>query len=279
MRPAILVLGAGDMGSAVAHALHEAGWAVAIRDDPAPAHPRRGMAFADALWDGRAELAGVGAMRVDTGAALRDALADGRAIAVTALSLDAVLAAQDFAAAIDARMRKRSTPPDRRGLAALVLGLGPGFVAGGNCHLAVETSWEAPGRLIEAGPTLPLRGEPRAIAGVGREPAVYAPAGGVLRTARRIGERVTAGEAVATIDGIVLRAPVGGCLRGLVRDNVTVTKDAKVLEVDPRGDPALCFGIGERPRLVAAAVAEVLAARLPAAPESMAARSVVGAHP
>jgi xanthine dehydrogenase accessory factor len=145
--------------------------------------------------------------------------------------------------------------------------------------LAVETSWEAPGRLIEAGPTLPLRGEPRAIAGVGRETAVYAPAGGVLRTARRIGERVTAGEAVATIDGIVLRAPVGGCLRGLVRDNVTVAKDAKVLEVDPRGDPALCFGIGERPRLVAAAVAEVLAARLPAAPESMAARSVVGAHP
>jgi xanthine dehydrogenase accessory factor len=74
MRPGILVLGAGDMGSAIAHALFGAGFAVAIADDPAPAHPRRGMAFADALWDGRAELAGAGAMRVDTGAALWDAL-------------------------------------------------------------------------------------------------------------------------------------------------------------------------------------------------------------
>ena len=52
MKGSVLVLGAGDMGSAVAHALHAAGWPVAIQDDPAPAHPRRGMAFADALWDG-----------------------------------------------------------------------------------------------------------------------------------------------------------------------------------------------------------------------------------
>jgi hypothetical protein len=73
----------------------------------------------------------------------------------------------------------------------------------------------------------------------------------------------------------VLLAAVGGCLRGLVRDNVTVAKDAKVVEVDPRGDPALCFGIGERPRLVAASVAELLAARLPAVPDRIAS----GSHP
>jgi nucleoside-diphosphate-sugar epimerase len=58
MKGRILILGTDGMGSAVAHALHAAGWAVAIQDDPAPAHPRRGMAFADALRDREAELAG-----------------------------------------------------------------------------------------------------------------------------------------------------------------------------------------------------------------------------
>ena len=55
-------------------------------------------------------------------------------------------------------------------------------------------------------------------------------------------------------------APLPGVLRGLVRDGVRVPAGTKVVEVDPRGDPALCFGLGERPRRAAAAVAVVLAA-------------------
>jgi hypothetical protein len=48
-------------------------------------------------------------------------------------------------------------------------------------------------------------------------------------------------------------------LRGLVRDGVPVAAGAKLAEVDPRGDPALCFGLGERPRRIAEAVAALLA--------------------
>lgn len=43
-----------------------------------------------------------------------------------------------------------------------------------------------------------------------------------------------------------------------MREGVMVRQGAKVLEVDPRGDPALCFGLGERPRRVAEAVRGVL---------------------
>lgn len=267
---AALVLGAGDVGSAVAHALHSAGFAVAIADGAEPAHPRRGMAFADAFWDGSAELAGLRAVLA------RDEVALGRILdareAVTATSLPAakVLAVRPFAALVDARMRKRAVPPDVRGLTPLSVGLGPGFVAGVNCDVAVETSWEALGQVVHAGATLPLRGEPRPIDGIGRERALYAPQAGLFRTARRIGDTVAAGAIVAELDGLPLRAPLAGVLRGLVRDGVRVAAGAKVVEVDPRGDPRLCFGIGERPGRIASAVRAVLlaAAGAPAAPTS-----------
>ena len=59
MTQRILVLGSGDVGSAVAHQLFVQGIDIVLLDDPAPAHLRRGMAFADAWFDGTDMLDGV----------------------------------------------------------------------------------------------------------------------------------------------------------------------------------------------------------------------------
>ena len=59
----VLVRGTGDVASAVAHALYGAGCCVALHDVANPAHTRRGMAFVDALYDGKSELSGVFAKR------------------------------------------------------------------------------------------------------------------------------------------------------------------------------------------------------------------------
>ncbi len=61
----ILVRGSGDIGSAVAHHLFQAGYGVAIHESVQPTVPRRKMAFADAVFDGEATLDGVQARRVD----------------------------------------------------------------------------------------------------------------------------------------------------------------------------------------------------------------------
>ena len=61
----ILVRGVGDIGSAVAHRLFREGYGVVIHDDPKPTMTRRGMAFADAAFDGHAVLDGVRAVRAD----------------------------------------------------------------------------------------------------------------------------------------------------------------------------------------------------------------------
>ena len=74
----VLVRGVGDVGSAVAVILHRAGYGVALHDEPATPTPRRGMAFADAIFDGWATLDGLTAIRVQTPAELRHALNAGR---------------------------------------------------------------------------------------------------------------------------------------------------------------------------------------------------------
>jgi xanthine dehydrogenase accessory factor len=249
----VLIRGCGDVGSAVAHLLLRSGHEVVVHDVALPAAPRRGMAFADAIFDGACELAGVRARRVDEVSALRDGAVE--EVLVTTAGLDEVLAALEPDVLVDARMRKRAQPERQRGLAALTIGLGPSFVAGETTDLAIETQWgDDLGAVVEQGPTKALGGEPRTFEGHARDRFIYAPVAGVMRTQAQIGQPVRAGAVVASIDGEPLRAPLDGILRGLVHDGVPVDARAKVLEVDPRGDLTKVFGIGPRPRRIAEGV-------------------------
>jgi xanthine dehydrogenase accessory factor len=239
------------VGSAVAVVLHRAGYGVAIHEIAAPFAPRRGMAFADAVFDGSCELDGVTARRVDDVDALADAVRGagaGAEIAVTTGDLGAVLRALAPAVLVDARMRKRARPESQLDLAPLTIGLGPNIVAGETTHLAIETQWgDDLGTVLQAGATRALGGEPRSFEGHGRDRFVYAPVAGVLRTSARIAQRVITGEVVATIGEQELRAPLDGILRGLTHDGVPVEQGTKVVEVDPRGDVSKVVGLGPRP--------------------------------
>jgi xanthine dehydrogenase accessory factor len=145
---AVLVRGANDVASAVAHRLFTAGYAVVLHEEAEPTAARRGMAFADAVFDGSAELEGVTAVRVDGPASAVRLLRDREAVPLAVGDLAALVAAVRPHVLVDAWMRKRAVPEDQRGLAPLVVGLGPNFVAGGNVDLAVETSWADLGRLV-----------------------------------------------------------------------------------------------------------------------------------
>ncbi len=262
----VVILGVNDVASAVAHRLWTAGYPVVSVSEPAPAVTRRRMAFADAVFDGEAELEGVRCRRVADPVEAERLLADRSAIPlVVGWTPAALVAALRPMVLVDARMRKRAQPEHLRGLVPLTVGLGPGFVAGDHVDVAVETSWEALGLVRWQGANLPLAGEPREIGGRRRERYVYAPLAGRWRSERRIGELVAVGEAVAWIevDGdrrVEVRAPLAGAIRGLVRDGVWVEAGAKVLEIDPRGAEGQWQGIGERPRRIAEGVLAALAA-------------------
>jgi xanthine dehydrogenase accessory factor len=255
---AVLVRGSGDVGSAVAVVLVRAGYWVVLHDEPAPAATRRGMAFADAIFDGLAKLENVCARAIASVAELDRVLAAGE-VPIAICPFEKLLRAMTWHAVVDARMRKRAVPELQRGIAPLTIGLGTNFIAGGNVDLAIETSWgDQLGAVVHTGPTLPLKGEPQPIGGVARGRYVYAPVAGRFDTPYRIGDRVEQGTVMATIGGTSLRAPLAGVIRGLTHDGVIVAERAKVLEIDPRGDPTAVFGLGVRPKLIAEGVLSAL---------------------
>jgi len=264
----MVVLGAGDVGSAIALLLHRAGPAVVLCDEVAPAWPRRGMAFTDAWYLGSAELDGEAALFCASVKSIPAVLDHHRHIAATTWSWRGVAEALGAVALVDARMRKRSESDDLRTEALTTVGLGPGFVAGANVDVAVETArGERLGAVIDAGPTLPFAGEPLEICGIGRQRFVHAPAAGRFMTDRRIAGRVVKGEIVGAVGAQVVVAPLDGVLRGLSARGARIAAGAKVVEVDPRGEPSLCYGPGERPLAIARGVVAALMARgmLPAA--------------
>ena len=243
----VLVRGANDIGSAVAHRLYRSGLRVVLHDDPAPAHPRRGMAFTDAFFTGTAELEGVTARL----AVAFDAFKMNDGLPVTALPLHELLSVLRPDVVVDARMRKRAVPDDLRAIAAISIGLGPGFEAGRNCSVAIETAWgDALGQVVRGGPTLALAGEPRVLGDAGRERFVYAPQAGLWRTTLGIGAPVHAGQVVGRLDDRDVAAPISGALRGLAHDGAAVRVQQKIIEVDPRVPPEV-QGLGLRPSIIA----------------------------
>ena len=260
----ILVRGSGDVASAVAHRLFVLGHRVLIHELAQPTHIRRGMAFTDAVFDGKADLAGVWAKCPRTEADLARMLACGRAIPVFTGALAEALDLLHPDVLVDARMQKRSQPDAQIGLAPLVIGLGPNFTAGQNVDVAIETAWGASlGHILHAGTTQPLAGEPRVIEGLGRERCVYAQEAGILHARVAIGDWIDAGAAVATLNDSTITAPISGHVRGICHGEVAVAAGTKILEIDPRRENASLFGLGERPLRIADAVLKAVEARSP----------------
>lgn len=259
----IVVRGTGDVGSAVASVLFCAGHSVVLHDASSPSYTRRGMAFVDALYQKTADLEGLLAKRARSLQDLAFMLRCRRAVPVIDAPLEKLVAEVKPQVLVDARMRKHDWPEAQRGHAPLTIGLGPNFEAGINVDIAIETQWgDELGAVIRAGSTRALAGEPQPIEGHARERYVYAPAAGTFATRFNIGDVVEKGQEVARIGETPVYAPLSGCLRGVTHDRASVSKGAKIIEVDPRGDVRAAHGLGERPRRIAEGVLKAIEEKL-----------------
>jgi len=261
-RRVVVIAGAGDVGSAVALTLHRAGFAAILCDDVDPPWSRRGMAFTDAWYVGTATLEEGAAVFCASVKSLPAVVHGQRLIGATTWSWTGVAAVLGAVAIVDARMKKRHASDDLRARVppgVRTIGIGPGFAAGANVDVAVESAWgERMGAVIAEGPTLAFEGEPHPLGGSGRERFVYAPHAERFATGRRIGDPVQRGEIVGALGRTALAAPLAGVLRGLAANGARVAEGGKIIEVDPRGDPTLCFGLGERPAAIARGVLSAL---------------------
>lgn len=265
--PVALLLGTGDIPSAIARTLFLDGWGVVLLRDSMVPVLRRGMSFDDALENLPAELDGVAATAASNPETLT-ALALARH-GVVAANLDpAVVTASCPHLAtvlIDARMRKYAVQADLRPLAPCTVGIGPGFVANGNVHVAIETLPGHEGAVVIAGPTATPTGKAEPLGGAGAERFVYAFAAGAWKPQVPLGASIRRGTMIGLLDGEQVVAPIDGCVRGLVRPAPGgVARGSKLVEIDPRPE-APWRGVPVRAKRIAAGVQAALSALTPLA--------------
>jgi acetyltransferase-like isoleucine patch superfamily enzyme len=257
-RPLAVILGTNEIASAVAVKLRKADFDVILSHDPHPPVIRRGMAFYDSLFDDRAVIEGVEGLRAETAMEIADIAGAENCVAVTPLELSDLLALRRISVLIDARMQKRQVTPDFRFYVGLAVGLGPNFIVGENCDIAVETRPVRSGAIVETGATDAFDGVPAPLGGAGKERFVYAETDGVFHTPIEIGARVFRDLVLGNLNGQSVRAPIDGTLRGLARDGVFVRTGCKLLEIDPRGRRAKWTGIDTRARSIADAAVQAI---------------------
>jgi xanthine dehydrogenase accessory factor len=145
------------------------------------------------------------------------------------------------------------------GIADLVIGLGPGFTVGENCHAAVETNrGHFLGRILWTGSPEPDTGIPGKVQAYARERVLHAPGGGIVEANVEIGDTVEEGQIVLTVGGEPLAAPFPGVVRGLIHPGVHVRQGMKVGDIDPRPETFRCWFISEKSLAIGGGVLEAI---------------------
>jgi xanthine dehydrogenase accessory factor len=259
----VALRGGGDLASGVALRLHRAGLRVAITELPQPLVVRRLVSFAEAVYEGETVVEGISALRIT------DPTDTLRILHVFAQRQIPVLVDPNFQAlgslrptvVIDGRMAKQA-PELGINQASLVIGLGPGFEAGHNCHAVIETNrGHRLGRVIWQGAPETDTGVPESVAEYGSERVLCAPVAGILEAQVEIGNLVEPGQVVAVVAGQPVRANFAGVLRGLVHSGLSVFQGMKVGDVDPRGDPSACRMVSDKALAVGGGVLEAILSR------------------
>lgn len=274
----IVVRGAGDLATGTIHRLKKAGFRLLVLEAEHPAAIRRQVALSEAVYAGSARVEDVEAVRMDVELAekknrkelLEQEMEriwkkDGVPVLVDPAGLS--IAALRPAVVVDAILAKKNLGTTKE-MAPLVIALGPGFTAGEDVDVVIETKrGHNLGRVIRSGSAVPNTGIPGIIGGYGKERVMHAQAEGILRNAASIGDIVEAGAVIAEIEtenGMVpVEASLSGLLRGLIRDGYPVAKGFKIADIDPRKEELQnCFTISDKARCIAGSVLEVICGEL-----------------
>ena len=316
----VIVRGGGDIATGTIRTLRRAGFPVLILESAHPSAIRRTVALSEAVYEGSAVVEDVSvtlahnldeaeyllfqdgiAMLVDPdGAAIRDIIHSGEKYAEWDTGLTTLEGGGRhlfLTCVVDAILAKKNLGTTKN-MAPLVIALGPGFTAGKDCDVVIETMrGHSLGRAIMKGEAIPNTGTPGLIAGHAQDRVIHSPAAGIVKTCAAIGDIVEEGQIIASIipegrsiqpadggsagqaartaeqmegsssrrgeAGVPVRATFTGLLRGLIRDGYPVKKGLKIADIDPRKEEQKnCFTISDKSRSIGGSVLEILCAEL-----------------
>ncbi len=252
-----LIRGAGDIASGAAMRLWRCGVDVVMTDLERPTAIRRTVAFSDAIVHGETIVEGLRAVRAEDAAQAKKLLREG---VIPILADPACRCREELApdALVDAILAKRNLGT-RLSDAPIVVGVGPGFTAGEDCHAVVETMrGHTLGRVIYSGSAIANTNIPGLIGGFAGERVLRAPCDGVFTSVHRIGDTVEEGETIGFVDGVPMKCTIGGVLRGVLDDGVRVHAGMKSGDVDPRGRAEYCTTVSDKALAVGGGVVEAV---------------------
>lgn len=251
----VLIKGGGEMASGIAHRLNRCHFKVCMTEISKPRAVRRGVSFSEAVYEGEKTVEGLTAKIVSSYEEIPRAWNDDK----IPIIVDSETKIKEFLkpdVLVDAIVAKKNLGTKRTD-APLVIALGPGFYAGRDVHLVVETNrGHNLGRVISEGDAEKNTGIPGVIAGFSVERVLRAPTDGQLSTANGIGDSVEPGEILALIDGFPVEAKIKGVIRGFLRSGSEVWNGMKIGDIDPRGIKEYCYTISDKARAVAGGLLE-----------------------
>lgn len=252
----VVIRGGGDIATGIALRLYRSGMAVCLCEIPAPTAIRRTVCFSEAVRLGETTVEGITARRchmeevpdlLEQG--IIPVLIDPAGESIPVLAPDVV---------VDAILAKRNLGTTMN-MAPVVIGVGPGFTAGEDCHAAVETMrGHYLGRVLYEGSPLENTAVPGLIGGYTGERVLRAPADGVFQAVGQIGDQVREGDVAGYVDGVPMRCMIGGVLRGILPDGTVVHKGMKSGDVDPRCAIDHCFCASDKALAVGGGVLEAI---------------------
>src|SRR4030066_562075 len=254
----VLIRGAGEMASGVAHRLHQSHFKVCMLEISHPVAVRREVSFCESMYEGEKEVEGVRSKFISKPEETHSVWKEGKIPILVDPDGEKTRRFIKPDVFVDAIMAKKNLGTYIK-KAPLVIGLGPGFYAEKDVHVVIETNrGHDLGRLILKGAAEADTGIPGNIGGYTVERLLRTMKKGVFHPQKWIGDRGNKGSVVAVVDDFPVMAKISGLVRGLIREGVEVKKGMKVGDIDPRGKREFCFTISDKTRAIGGGVLEAI---------------------
>lgn len=251
----VIIRGGGDLATGIAHRLFMAGFKIIILEIKEPTAIRRKVSFCEAIYSGEITVEGVKAVLVSSLDQVNESLNNGF-IPVLIDEKGEMIKTIKPIAVVDCILAKKNLGTNRD-LAPITIGVGPGFEAGVDVDLVVETiRGHNLGKVLHEGKAEANTGIPGNIMGFTGERIVRAGANGIVKNFHDIGDTVEKGDPICEIDGTIVYANLSGTLRGMIKEGLYVKEGFKIGDIDPRGLTEYAYTISEKARAIGGGVLE-----------------------
>ncbi|MGO0861745.1 selenium-dependent molybdenum cofactor biosynthesis protein YqeB [Clostridioides difficile] len=263
MKKCIVVRGAGDLATAVIYKLHNSGFKVVALEIEEPLAIRRQVSFCEAVYEKKVTIEGIECQLCKNKDEIEKTLSQDK-VALIVDPKGEKLPEIKPVVLIDGILAKKNLGTTKD-MAPLTIALGPGFCAGKDVDIVIETMrGHNLGKVIREGYALKNTGIPGAILGITKDRVFYSENVGIIENVCNIGDVVKKGDIICYItekngNKIEVKASIDGVLRGLLRDGSQIEKGLKILDIDPRMEEVKnSFTISDKGRCIAGAVLEAL---------------------